>query len=188
MSALALRAPLGEPQFSASLAQPVTRWSHIWKLGSNFHQLWDSLCSDRTHTHNLSSHTHSVTTLWFLHHVLIVVRELKAHQPACTIFPCFSVCLYILSLSVYLKKYLFLSYVHLCFDHGSQVPGTGITDSCELPCGHVDVDTGNWTQVLWKSSQCLTGKLSLQPNMESLHSPAWKTWPSEFTEFTLPPE
>ena len=135
MSALALRAPLGEPQFSASLAQPVTRWSHIWKLGGNFHQLWDSLCSDRTHTHNLSSHTHSVTTLWFLHHVLIAVRELKAHQPACTIFPCFSVCLYILSLSVYLKKYLFLSYVHLCFDHGSQVPGTGITDSCELPCG-----------------------------------------------------
>ena len=44
--------------------------------------------------------------------------------------------LFIYSLSLCLfKKYLFLSYVHLCFDHGSQVPGTGIKDSCELPCG-----------------------------------------------------
>ena len=48
--------------------------------------------------------------------MLIVVRELKAHQPACTIFPCFSVCLYILSLSlsVYLKKNIYFYLMCIC--------------------------------------------------------------------------
>ena len=128
----------------ANLGRP--KWI-LLKFWGNFYELWDSLCSDRTRTHNLSSHPHSGTTLRFLHHVLIAVRELKAHQPATrTVFPCFSVCSYID------MKHLSLSLP----------PPLELGFQTAMSC-HV-----NRTWVLWKSRQCShcwTAKLSLQPDI-----------------------
>lgn len=112
----------------------------LLKFWGHFYQLWDSLCSDRTRTHTLSSHPHSVTTLRFLHPVLIAVREPKAHQPATsTVFPCFSVC------------------SSIDMEHPLEL-GLQTAMSCHV----------NRTWVLWKSRQCShcwTTKLSLQPDL-----------------------
>ena len=45
----------------------------------------------------------------------------------------------------FLMTYLFLCYVHLCLAcicDGVRAPETGVTDSCELPCGCWELDPG----------------------------------------------
>ena len=64
---------------------------------------------------------------------------------------------YTRGLSLFLKIYLTLFYVHWCEDIRS--PGTEVTDSCELPCGCWELNLGP----LQGQLVILTTAQSLQP-------------------------
>lgn len=69
-----------------------------------------------------------------------------------------------------------LSMGHVCAmctrspEEGAGSPETGVTNTCEL-CS----DTGNWTQVLWESSQCSQLLRQFSSSIYFFLNPPWST-------------
>ena len=120
-----------------------------------------------TLTHNLSSlHTHSVTTLWVLHNVLISVRDWKqssqpGSQPALSFLFFQFVLIFCISppQSLPLKK-IFI-FILCAFGFLPWLSGSWITDSCELPCRCWELNLNYLCNPTWKIP---------------LYSPAWITF------------
>ena len=66
----------------------------------------------------------------------------------------------------YRAKILFFVYVHCYSAMGVKYPGTGITESCELPCGCWELNPG----LLEEQSVLLTPEPSLQPTRKCFFS------------------